>query len=149
MGETPKHIRLPMLPESRPVDPNWKCQHSGDCCEKVPEVVMTTQEAKHLVLHAPPTITLHFRPTDEANFVAMKAGPCPLHIFNRCIVYEHRPYNCRRFGCMRPDVKAEPFEIDGSNLHDRTMTSRPARRLAIKIQRKAQHWARKMGWGNV
>lgn len=102
-----------------------------------------------LVLHAPKEITMNFRPTEDPKFVAMQAGPCPLFVFNGCLVYEHRPYNCRRFACMRPDVKAEPFEVDGSNLLDRVKTSRVARRLATQIQRKARRWADKHGWAEV
>lgn len=106
---------------------------------------MTKLEAAELVHYAPPTVSLQFRPVDDT-FVAMKAGPCPLYIFKTCIVYEHRPYNCRRFACMRPDVKAEPFEVSGANMMDRVKTSRVARRMAEKIQRHAQRWARKYGW---
>lgn len=137
-----------MLPVYRPVDPAWTCQRSGDCCTIPGEVVMTKTEATRLVFHAPPTIKLEFRPVDD-QFVAMKAGPCPLYVFKTCLVYDNRPYNCRRFACMRPDVNAEPFEADGSNLMDRVKTSRVARRMAEQFQRKAQRWARKMGWGNA
>lgn len=143
---TDKRLLLPMLPQPRPVDPQWTCQKSGDCCSIPGEVVMTKQEAATLVHHAPPTISIQFRPVDD-QFVAMKAGPCPLYVFKTCLVYEHRPYNCRRFACMRPDVKAERFEADGSNMMDRVKTSRVARRMAQKIQRKSQRWAVKHGWG--
>ncbi len=136
---------FPMLPTSRPVDPHWTCQRSGDCCTKPAEVVMTKQEASVLVLHAPPEVAMEFRKVDEA-FVALKAHPCPLFIFQGCLVYSVRPYNCRRFGCMRPDVKAELFEVRGGNLLDRVKTSRVARRLAVQMQRKAQRWADKHGW---
>lgn len=134
-----------MLPAPRPVDPSWKCQRSGDCCTKPAEVVMTKQEAARIVHRAPPEIRLEFRPVDK-QFVALKAGPCPLFVFNGCLVYADRPYNCRRFGCMRPDVKAEPFEVSGANMMDRVKTSRVARRMAEQIQRKAQGWATKYGW---
>jgi Fe-S-cluster containining protein len=137
---------LPLLPEPRPVDPHWKCQQSGDCCTQPPEVVMTKEEAAVLVHHAPPEIAMHFRSVDD-KFVALRAHPCPLFAFNTCLVYAVRPFNCRRFGCMRPDVKAEPFEADGSNMMDRVKTSRVARRLAEQLQRKSQRWARKYGWG--
>lgn len=106
---------------------------------------MTHQEAALLVHHAPPTIKMQFRPVDE-HFVAMKAGPCPLYAFKTCLVYAQRPYNCRRFGCMRPDVKAEPFEASGANLMDRVKTSRIARRMAERMQRKAKLFADKHGW---
>jgi len=105
---------------------------------------MTKAEAAVLVHHAPAEIKMEFRPIDD-RFVSLKAGPCPLYAFNTCLVYEHRPYNCRRFACMRPDLN-EPFELDGGNLMARVLTSRPARRLAEKIQRKAMRWAMKHGW---
>jgi hypothetical protein len=134
---------------NRQVDRQWRCQRSGDCCTKPQEVVMTKQEASHLVFHAPPTIRLQFRPVND-KFVAMKAGPCPLFVFKSCIVYEHRPYNCRRFACMRPDPASEPLELDGQdrclNFWDRIATSKEARKLARWIQRRAQEWAHKMGW---
>lgn len=135
---------LPML-HARPVDPHWTCQRSGDCCTKPAEVSMTTEEAAVIVHAAPKEIKLEFRKVGEG-FVALKAAPCPLFVFNGCLVYESRPYNCRRFGCMRPDVKAEPFEVSGANLMDRVKTSRVARRMAQEMQRKAMRWARKHGW---
>ena len=136
---------LPMLPKPRPVDPHWQCQRSGDCCTKPLEVVMTKAEAAVLVHHAPAEIKMEFRPIDD-RFVSLKAGPCPLYAFKTCLVYEHRPYNCRRFSCLRPDVKNEPFEIDGGNLMVRVLTSRVARRMAEKFQRKAMRWAVRHGW---
>lgn len=136
---------LPMLPAARPVDAHWKCQRSGDCCTQPREVIMTQHEAAVLVHEAPKEIVMHFRPAGEG-FVALKAAPCPLFAFNTCLVYNHRPYNCRRFACMRPDPKSEPFEADGGNMMARVKTSRIARRLAVRIQNKAQGWAQKHGW---
>lgn len=131
---------------ARPVVEGWKCQRSGDCCTIPAEVVMTQAERTVLMKWIPDGIVTHWRPTEDPNFVALKAAPCPLFIFNGCMVYEHRPYNCRRFGCMRPDVKAEVFEASGANMMDRVKTSRIARRLAEQLQRKAQKWALKHGW---
>lgn len=106
---------------------------------------MTKQEAAVLVHHAPKEITMQFRPVDD-RFVALKAHPCPLYAFQTCMVYDVRPYNCRRFACMRPDPAAEPFEVNGANLLERVTQSRVARRLAQRIQNKAQGWAQKHGW---
>lgn len=137
-----------MLPKPRPVDPEWKCKHSGDCCTIPKETVMTKEEAAVLVHHAPSTIHLNFRPIDE-KFVALQQQPCPLFVFGGCLVYSVRPYNCRRFLCMRPDIKAEPFEASGANMTARTETNRAAWRMAKTNQRRARRWADKHGWNDA
>lgn len=139
---------LPLLPEPRAVDPHWKCVRDGACCTDIQEVVMTKEEAAVLVHNAPPEIVMHFRPVDE-HFVALKAKPCPLYAFSSCLVYAVRPYACRRFACLRPDVRAEPFEPAGTNMSDRTQTSRVARRMMQRIQNKAMGWAQAHGWKKV
>jgi Fe-S-cluster containining protein len=144
MAELPFHRRAP-ISGTLPVDKAWKCQQSGDCCTKPAEVVMTKQEAAVLVHHAPKEIAMQFRPVDD-KFVALKAQPCPLFAFGGCLVYHYRPYNCRRFACMRPDPKTEPFDATGANMMRRVEQSRDARRLAQRIQAKAQGWAQKYGW---
>lgn len=135
---------------ARAVEERWTCKRSGGCCTIPKEVVMTKEEAAVLVHHAPPEITMQFRPLEQEGFVAMKAGPCPLFVFNGCLAYEHRPFNCRRFACLRPDPKTEPFEEmpNGNCLNAiiRYHTSRPARRMLEHIQHKAQRWAAKHGW---
>ena len=145
---------------SRVIDPEWKCQQSGDCCRVPPVVVMTAEEAELLKGEAAaravigkPVETLQFYPLEDDK-VAMKAGPCPfvgtaLDGRSTCTVYSVRPYNCRRFGCMRPKPAEELFEMNSTgcrNLLDRLEISRPARRLATLMQRKAQKWAIKHGW---
>ena len=132
---------LPLLP----VEEKWECKRSGDCCTKPQEIVMTTEEASILVFRSPDTVQLEFRDVGDG-FVAMRAGPCPLFIFKSCIVYEYRPYNCRRFICMRPDPTTEPFDVGGKNLMSRVEQSRVARRRAVLEQRRAQRWAQKHGW---
>lgn len=100
----------------------------------------------------------------KPGFVALTAHPCPFHEFtgvkgeSTCTIHSIRPYQCRRFACLRPDVKAEPFQmaplspylkygnIGCSNLRDRLVNSRVARRTYELIQRKAQKWALKHGW---
>lgn len=140
------------MPQPRPVDPEWTCQGSGDCCTIPKEVIMTKEEAAVLVHHAPLEITLRFRPI-HSGFVALLTGPCPLYAFKRCLVYEHRPYQCRRFACLRPDPATEPFEESPEmtgchNANVRYHTSRVARRLLEKIQRKAQRWGLRYRWGH-
>jgi len=114
---------------------------------------MTREEAaeiaRALKLRGYDNLQTEWRHLDE-RFVALKAHPCPFYVLKTCIVYESRPYNCRRFGCMRPDPKTEPFELGGElgckNLEDRVTASKVARRLAQKIQRKAFAWGGAHGW---
>lgn len=109
---------------------------------------MTRQERHGLLRHVPDGIESSWREVDDT-FVALKAHPCPFFIFKGCVVYEHRPYNCRRFACMRPDPKAEPVKTDGqlsAAVMDRVKTSRVARRMAQLIQRRAQPWSLRHGW---
>lgn len=150
------------LPIVRPVDPDWSCQHSGDCCTIPPFVYMTTVEMRVVQLAASvshPDVRLNFvNDENKPGFVALTANPCPLHVVGvdgrgRCGIYSSRPYNCRRFACMRPDPVSEPWEGDetGSgvgcrNLLDRLATSRVARRMFALIQRRAQKWAIRNGW---
>lgn len=140
---------IPMLPDSRPVEAHWKCHQSGECCTQPYEVVMTREERTKLLPHIPQGVKSEWREVDD-RFVGLKARPCPFYIFHTCQVYEVRPYNCRRFGCLRPNPKQEPFDLapDGTcrNLLDRVKTSRIARRLAVTLQRRAQRWARQHGW---
>lgn len=137
-------------PTPRPVDPHWRCQKSGDCCSKPDEVLMTRQERQVLLPAIPQGIKTAWREVND-QFVALKAQPCPFFIFGDCLVYEVRPYNCRRFACLRPDPKLEPWE-DGDgptkckNTDDRIATSRIALRMMKLFQRKAQRWALKYGW---
>lgn len=139
-------IFLPVAQSTKPlpVDPHWKCHKSGECCTKPAEVVMTKLEAAAITHAAPSGIRLTFRPLDE-DFVALKAGPCPLFVFGSCLVYPVRPYNCRRFNCLRPDPKSEPLDGD-KNWRIRTEQSRIAKRLYSRLQNKAMGWAQKMGW---
>src|ERR1700680_2650030 len=131
---------LPMLPPRRPVDSHWRCVGDGACCTKTAEVIMTKEEPAELVHASQRDIVMTFRKVDD-KFVALRAAPCPLYAFKKCLVYAVRPYNCRRFICMRPDVKAERFDADGSSMMDRVKTSRVARRLAQVHQRRAMGWA--------
>jgi hypothetical protein len=107
------------------------------------------------------------RHSDSVEFVTLmpfaEGVGCPLFSSDHsgtphCTVHAARPYNCRRFGCLRPDPGAEPFEpeewdpsrgkLGCVNLSERIAKSRVARRLYALIQRKAQRWALKHGWKN-
>lgn len=147
-----------------PVDPEWQCQQSGECCTQPHAVTMTTQERELIEEYA-----AHNLPIWRLNklnwvsagpgFTNLLAGPCPLYDGDKrtCTVYSVRPFNCRRFACMRPNVQLEKLNLTASNpilkmnvgcsnLRDRLLQSRSARRLYAKIERKAQRWARAHGW---
>ena len=147
-----------------PVDPEWRCDRSGDCCREPPFVLMTEAEADGLARFANAHWTmaqlgrLGFS-RDAPGFVRLHAKPCPfLEGRATCTVYDIRPYNCRRFGCFRPDVATEPFSlaeakpyeqfatIGCANLRNRLARSRVARRMYALMQRKAQRWALQHGW---
>lgn len=148
----------------REVVEDWHCQRSGDCCRTVPEVVLTREEydvlEKNLTVGQLYKLRIH---EVDNKFIAWQAAPCPLlgkdnKGRDTCTIHEIRPYNCRRFGCLRPDPKVEPFEsaplspflkygnVGCVNLRERLLQSRVARRAYELIQRKAQRWAMNHGW---
>jgi Fe-S-cluster containining protein len=149
----------------RPVVEDWVCQRSGDCCRAVDLVVMTFEEQQVVMRYAEQHLTIGqlnrvtFSHHRDPRFVELNAGPCPfLEGRNQCLVHPVRPYNCRRFGCLRPDVEAEPLvmaplsrflkfgSIGCSNLRERLVQSRIARRAYALLQRKGQRWALAHGW---
>lgn len=83
--------------------------------------------------------------------VALAAQPCPFVTDrNACAIYDIRPYNCRRFGCFRPEPAREPLDLtaDGVvlNFVDRFQASRRVRQEAERLQARAQPWALAHGW---
>lgn len=83
----------------------------------------------------------------------MVHSPCRFLSGTTCTIYEHRPYNCRRFICLRPDPDDEPLETGGPlgcfNASERILLNRDARRFYAHHQRKAQRWADAHGWLRV
>ena len=140
-----------MAQVERPIAAKWRCQQSGECCTQPPDLVMTTMEAAGLLQAKAADVELRFTKRPDG-FVSMQAGPCPLYdaTYQVCTVYDVRPYNCRRFACMRPEPTREPWESTATgecaNREDRLGQSRLARRQARQIQVKAQPWARAHGW---
>lgn len=131
----------------------WSCNQSGDCCRAINKLVMTVEEGE--ALRTAPTMRAEVWKslTWEAvpgGFIALQAAPCPLLDGNRCTVYEVRPYNCRRWGCLRPNLD-EQFEPDHgkfgcANARERVESNRDARRFMERLQSKAQRWAVNHGW---
>lgn len=146
--------RLTVLP--------WICSQTGDCCRSVSHVVMTIEEAQLLQTVVDPVKwkTLYWEGVAKqtnGHFIKLQAAPCPLLSDDgKCTVHSVRPYNCRRFTCLRPDVTVEPFEpepldlangrLGCKNLSDRVATDRGAKRFVAHLQQKAQRWAVKHGW---
>ena len=147
-----------MLARNRLVTLPWSCQRSGDCCASVSQIVMTPLEAAELG-KARPDANLKFYYHADRRFVFLLGKPCPLLAWEGkkavCTVHAVRPYNCRRFGCFRPDPTTEPYEPEAvdydnarlgcANLSDR-LSNRAVRRAYALLQRKAQKWALRHGW---
>lgn len=117
----------------------WSCQRDGACCTEPDEVVMTHLERLEIERVVPSNVALSWRPHTDARFVRLGAKPCPLYDADQktCTVYHERPYNCRRFGCMRTDY-TQPY--------DQGPQTRQDRRQLVVLQRHAQRWALKHGW---
>ncbi len=115
----------------------WQCQRSGECCTLPGEVVLTHAERDEIERVVPSGVALRFEPHADARFVRLLAGPCPLYQNKSCLVYDVRPFNCRRFACQREDY-AQPY--------DQGPQTRQDRRQLVVIQRHAQRWARSHGW---
>jgi len=139
--------RLTVLP--------WTCHQSGDCCRAIDRLVMTVEEGEALrsAVSREKWATLVWAGVGvktTGTFISLQAAPCPLLDGNRCTVYEVRPYNCRRWGCLRPNLD-EQFEPDHgefgcANVRDRVTQDRKARRFMARLQSKAQRWALNHGW---
>lgn len=100
---------------------------------------MTHAERSVMERAAPSGVALRFVPDADPHFVRLQAAPCPLYDGQGCSIYEHRPFNCRRFACVREDY-TQPYDPQGREL------TREQRRRLIVIQRHAQRWARSHGW---
>lgn len=139
--------RLTVLP--------WSCHQTGDCCKAVDAVLMTAEEAEVLRATLPADkwnqlVWAPGPPSTTGTFVKLQAFPCPLLVDGKCSVHKVRPYNCRRFICLRPDPATESLEPNHgkfgcANIDDR-ITDRAARRAVVVNQRRAMHWALKHGW---
>jgi len=138
----------------RPTVAHWTCRRSGDCCVQTRDLVMT--HAERAELERVTSLPLQWKPHAVARFVRLVSPTgCPFVTFTpqgeaACSVYEVRPYNCRRFGCYRPDPLTEPYEAGGPlgcrNLSDRVETSLTVYTSYAALQRHAQPWARAHGW---
>lgn len=141
-----------MIIPLRPVVANWQCQRSGECCEAVARIVMTTSEQDEL-LAACPSIVGRWEPHPIAGYVQLCGEPCPYFVrdgtgLGVCRVHAVRPFNCRRFGCFRPDVRVEALDLDAgpfgcANLRDRLPAVAAE---ADRLQRDAMPWALAHQW---
>jgi Fe-S-cluster containining protein len=104
------------------------------------EVVLTHAERAEIERAVHPGIVLSFLPHEDARFLRLQAGPCPLYDADArtCTVYAVRPYNCRRFACQRTDYERQAY--------DQGPQTRQDKRQLVVIQRKAQRWGRAHEW---
>lgn len=77
-------------------------------------------------------------------------GPCPLLAEDKtCSVYAVRPYQCRRFMCLRHDTSEPPIfggPVGCYNALAAMRTDREALKFYRHNQRRAQVWAVAHGW---
>lgn len=126
----------------------WSCHRDGACCRLPGEVVLTHAERGEIERAAPSGVALTFLPHEDARFVRLQAGPCPLYDGSGCSVYAVRPFNCRRYACGRDDVTTEPF-VEGA-IPVRFFRDRPFRRQLQTIQTRAyRKWAVSHGWEEI
>ncbi len=125
---------------------DWRCQGSGDCCRGVKRVSMTFAERRELEAQAAKaTRRLQWRYNERPNMTDLVAAPCPfLDAENRCAVHDVRPYNCRRWGCLRSDVKAQPFVDEDTAAILRRMPE--ALPVLQRMQSEGQAWALAHNW---
>jgi Fe-S-cluster containining protein len=126
----------------------WRCAKSGDCC-KGGVVLMTQAEADRVTAAAPADVELRWAAHPDPRFVGLLGDPaCPmLGADNLCRIHKSRPYNCRRFACLRePGEAFEPGGPLGCQNAARRMETRDARRFLTVYQRPAIRWARRHGW---
>ena len=130
---------------------SWTCGRTGDCCRQAGALVMSHQEADLVVANT--TRPLAWVPHPNAGLVGLvhpEGRPqCPLlGDDGLCTIHAVRPYNCRRFLCLRDP--GEPLQPGGPlgcrNTETRVIQVRGARRFYEKNQRRAQRWARDHGW---
>lgn len=151
-----------------PVEKGWRCKRSGDCCEQSTHVTMHEQERDAIYEYGEKHLTvgqlskLEWRRSADSGFVDLKGSPCPLLDKSSgkpvCTVHPVRPYNCRRFGCMRPDPSVEPLRmaphsdvlqfgnIGCSNLRLRLVQSTKVVKEYDRLQAKGRNWATQHGW---
>jgi Fe-S-cluster containining protein len=115
--------------------------------------LVTVEEKALIEAHITPEkrATLVWKPYTDGVRVTLQGPPCPLLEGNTCSVYPVRPYQCRRWGCFRPDPSAEPLIADhgflgAQNTRERYEQSRTVRRELQLMQRRAMRWALKHGW---
>lgn len=118
----------------RVVEGDWECERSGNCCTIPDRVVMTYEERAVLNAHlGSRAMDLKWDNKDlPLSHTGLVAKPCPLYGTGSdglpgCTVYSVRPYNCRRFSCLKPQTRDQ-------------------RRFLERYQRKAQRWALRHGW---
>ena len=135
-------------------DFQWTCRRSGDCCLEV-RVISLTPAERDVLAQARPDVALDVVPQKDTRFLTWSVPKgCPflsrgLDGLATCTVHEIRPYNCRRFLCLRDE--GEPYRSGGpmgcKNLSERIDRNVHAMEFYRTHQRYAQRdWADSHGW---
>ena len=126
----------------------WECDKRGDCCRQPAAVSMTRQEKKAIIRARPDAREMAWTPLGN-NMFELKAHPCPLlGADGLCTVYDVRPYNCRRFMCLRGPGESWITGMHGQcvNLEKRLKYSNHALAFYLTNQQAAMPWADRHGW---
>lgn len=174
MSDTPHRGERNALGQiARPIRLPWTCHQTGDCCRTNAPLAVTAEERE--VLEKQGNLGRYFpqfeiQPEEAAYRDQLRAegqmvlpnvrfyhlkrdggGGCPFLAGTSCLVYETRPFNCRRFMCGRVDPTQESYEEGGPmgvyNLSDRVNTSLRFQEYYRGNERRAQkEWALNHGW---
>jgi Fe-S-cluster containining protein len=132
----------------------WACSRDGKCCTEPRFVVMTWAERREIEAAAThlPRRALQWRAGDRPSLTMLVTRPCPLYDAEKkgCTVYDVRPFNCRRFGCMRDDVTRETFTDQSSVILFRRRPDEQAIAATLRglerLEADARPWALAHGW---
>ena len=131
---------------------HWTCHRTGDCCLEARSITITPEEK--VALEGATSVPIDTVPHEDPRFLSwLMPNGCPMLAREldgtaTCTVHAMRPYQCRRFMCLRED--GEPYRAGGPlgcrNLTERLQGNRHAVAFYASSQRRAQGWAKAHGW---